>query len=210
MRTIDTTRQWHKCYREIVDRGPSFLYVSTFGLGWTEPVKQALCVADRVIVGFSASLCKPGCDSCKASNRKRYESIIDTLDDAGCENFLVTGDLHMKAVVSDKGCIVGGMNLTESSWDDVSFMVEPPALLHPLKDRFNALWATKEPVKSPDGSKKPIVPFGKHKGRSVFEILDIDPLYVEWALNHTDWMVQIVNTHGIYLQVKTQLEKIKP
>lgn len=130
-----------------------------------------------MLVGTSYRMCSPDCSCCIATNAKRSHSLELFIKS---HKIKVFDNLHLKYFSRGSQAIVGGMNLTSSGFSDLALLVGNKDSIKQMNNHFdsisnsfdsNKLFTVKEPSFS----------FGKYRGKTVKEVLKIDPAYIEWS-----------------------------
>ena len=94
----------------------------------------------RIIVGLPPLIeCKPDCYDCK----KKYDNTIQRLHDTKKMlnlNMKFCKESHAKFYQLGNLMIAGGMNLSDSSWDDFMIVIKSDEDKHDLNLYFNKQW----------------------------------------------------------------------
>jgi len=131
MKVLQTKKQFEAAVFKILSSKPKFLYIATYGINlnseFCEKIFKNCPKNTRVIIGVR------GNSSEKQRNYYRWWFRSCGIDVELVEEF------HAKMIVSDKYCIVGGRNLTDSDWIDVSFLLTTKASIKACKSSFEKI-----------------------------------------------------------------------
>ena len=173
--------------------------ISTYGISG----EQIKFLSDyknvRIIVGTNFNECTDNCTHCRNAFRRRLWYFDKLRDDFPNISFKFVTRLHLKCFIVSEGVIIGGMNLTGSSWDDLAYFIDDKVEILNAQKYFDDLWSKKDEVdleielnvseKASNWSKKRIskiindntLNFGKYKGKTISEIIEIDKNYINWC-----------------------------
>lgn len=124
MKLLKTKKAFYDEIIKMSKEKPSFFYMASYNLYNDDNLravfKNVAKVPDvKIIVGVS--------------EKSSIKALEYTLDDF---NYKLFRDCHLKLIVTNKGAIVGGRNLTGSDWIDLSIkLVGKPAILE-IKNEF--------------------------------------------------------------------------
>jgi len=167
-----------------------FLYISSYGLGKQDTLKQEITELnpDKLLIGLSFHECKIGCSSCKTSGILRERHIRDFERESNL-NLKIVKDLHLKAVITAKGAIIGGINMTESNWTDSALVTDDTKIIKKLKQHFETAWKENEEyswLKYREGQDY-VFNFGKYKGFGYKAVKKVNPQYIEFCAENMQW-----------------------
>lgn len=162
MKILESSDDYIKEFNEIIDENPSWIYISTFGMylgisvdengkvndwqsKYPKPIRTAIdkiiekSIPCKIITGeVGRELCVKDCPHCIKANEKLYQRLLAHIDIFHKDNLslMVKVDYHQKMIVSDKRYIIGGRNLSESSYADLSFSGTDQETIKSLKEIF--------------------------------------------------------------------------
>lgn len=134
MKVLETNEQFYSEIRKLSSKNPKFFYVSSFNLNYDRTLSSILeqlptrC-DKKMIIGVTST-----------TSEKQISFLKRALSDMRPKLLI---DCHLKLIVSNKGCIVGGRNLTQSEWDDLSILLIDKITIEKLKDQFLKVYKRK-------------------------------------------------------------------
>ena len=127
MKILDTNKKFYSELKTLSKSNPTCFYVASFNLN-----------VDDEILGIFKNLPK-SCDKKLIVGTSNFSpKLISFLKwKLDFMNIKIYKDCHLKMVITDKGCIIGGRNITQSNWDDVSLLLINKNTYRELKTKFN-------------------------------------------------------------------------
>jgi hypothetical protein len=131
MRILETSNDFRTAIYNILQAKPRYLYLASYGLNLnSEFIKKLFKNAPkntRLIIGTRDQL-----SPLSMWMKKHFDH--QEIPTRFVEEF------HGKIVVSDKGVIIGGRNLTDSEWEDYSFFSNSKKTIGLCKKAFENSW----------------------------------------------------------------------
>lgn len=142
-------------------------------------LELTLAAPSSIMVGTSYNLCTAGCVACNSNNQKRSNMLTSLSSNY---NIHIAKELHFKYISRGNKAIVGGINLTGSSYDDMALVVTDPLTITSMNDYFDSIFnkVISQPMNFFTYS-EPVFTMGRYKGKTVKEVQHIDPAYIRWA-----------------------------
>lgn len=164
MKILETSEDFIREITNMVEMKPKFINMSTYGLylgisvdnngvvtDWNFRYPKAmrkiidriieLKIPCRIIVGDNSDKpeCVTDCEHCKKNNENLIKRLIAHVEKFNSDIFqIVVKDNYHKKLISSNICyIIGGRNLTESGYEDLSFIGEDPEILKKLNESFD-------------------------------------------------------------------------
>ena len=184
MTLITTFEDYLKGAEELADNS-RWIKIITFGIHESESIQKFFeTYKDKkidVIISYYFKECHPGCEHCikKSQGAKaHYNKLIDHHPNI---NFRFITESHAKLFITENGAIIGGMNFSESEWDDFTIVISNiNPHYHKLVDYFTNLQLSHSFLTSFEGIGDNIIDFGKYKGYTLQEVLNSDKPYLRW------------------------------
>lgn len=138
-----------------------------------------LAAPSSIMIGTSYSSCTVGCKACDVNNQKRSNNLLGLSKNY---NIHVAKNLHLKYISRGNKAIIGGINLTGSSYDDMALVVTDPLAIQSMNEYFDSVFnkIKVHPMHFYTYS-EPTFTMGRYKGRTVKEVQHVDPVYITWA-----------------------------
>lgn len=173
--------------------------ISTFGISGKQIEFLSKYKNVRIIVGTNFSECTENCNHCRSAFKRRLWYFEKLREDFPNISFKFVTKLHLKCFITSEGMVIGGMNLTGSSWDDLAYFIDDKVEILEAQKYFDDLWSKKDEVdleielnaseRTSSWSKKKTskitndntLNFGKYKGKTIAEIIEIDRNYINWC-----------------------------
>lgn len=180
---ITTYDQYIEQALNIINNNEGLIRISSFGLGafpdtLTETfINEVKKHPSKIIVGTTYLECTEGCKHCLAKNVRKSDRFFSYSEKWDVK---FTTNLHLKYISRGNKAIVGGINLTNSSFNDVAIVVEDLTKIHELNEHFNQIYTTTEE----SGYYQPadhVFTFGKYAGTKVKDVVNSDPTYISWV-----------------------------
>lgn len=150
------------------------------GQSKTEAVLDAMPKGSKVLLGTSYSECHPGCKHCVVLNIKRSDRFEKYQDRWGLK---VTNNLHMKYFSRGKAAIIGGFNVSESTYLDTAVVIDCQETIRKFNKLFDGRYESCQGDMFYKADKTdPVFMFGKYKGTPVAKVLSEDPAYIKWII----------------------------
>lgn len=130
MKILKTKSQYYSEIRRLAKSKPSFFYVASFNFSVDDSIKDIFSSLPKkcdtkLIVGVTESI------SSKAI------SFLRSFSDNYNINLKLFKNCHLKIVISDNGAIIGGRNLTNSDWEDLSVLMINKKSISEFRVNFN-------------------------------------------------------------------------
>lgn len=141
------------------------LLISTYGLSIDDKLTALFKASSslKVIVGLYDRYCIPGCHHCKNNIATNKNSIFRAQVKFGKENIIAVNYFHKKIAISNGTVIIGGFNLTSSSFIDNAIEIKNKQLFKDSIQLFNLYYKELPRVKL-NVPMNDLVTFGKYKG----------------------------------------------
>lgn len=184
MKLITTFEDYLEKATELAEQS-KWIKIITFGIHESEQIQKFFETHNNkkieVIVSYYFKECHPGCEHCikKANGAKaHYNKLTEhhpTID------FKFITEAHAKLFITENGALVGGMNFSESAWDDFVIVVDNTNPYYDeLVEYFSDIMLSHTALKSFNGIGDNILDFGKYKGYTLQEVMDSDKPYLRW------------------------------
>ncbi len=183
MKLITNYEEYMQAARHILDTQSGIIRASSFNLHAPESSATLGILNDlakhdaRILVGTAYRLCQPGCKACIAANQKRSVRLSAYI---GTHKIRVYDNLHLKYFARGTKAIIGGMNLTGSSYSDMALMIGNVVTIAEMNSHFDKIFDSFSENKLYHVT-EPLFPYGKYKGSTVEEVSQKDPSYIKWA-----------------------------
>lgn len=112
MKILKTNEEYESELLKIISEKPKILYIASYGIKISDFTKELISKKKktdlRILVGYT-----------NMSNKQQAfikKQLINVKFKKNC---------HLKLIVSDRCCIIGGRNLTDSGYNDLSFRIKP-------------------------------------------------------------------------------------
>lgn len=132
MKILETSTDYQKAVYKILSSKPKYVYIATYGINFnSEFVKKVLKNLpkdNKLLLGLR--------DTTTTAQLGFYTRYFGGLG----INVRMRPEFHAKLIVSDKGCIVGGRNLTDSDWTDASFVLTTKDSIKACKSMFEKIF----------------------------------------------------------------------
>lgn len=131
MKILETKKDFESAVYDILRQKPAYLYIATYGINLsTEFIKKLFKNVPKnttLVVGL------------RPNDNDWTSSYIGSWFHGTWVTVRTYKDCHTKMIVSDKGCIVGGRNLTDSEWEDRSFLLTSKSSIKACKSTFEKM-----------------------------------------------------------------------
>lgn len=133
MNIIKSKKEFEDELLKIAKSKPTFFYFCTFGFklsNFTKDLFNTLPYKCSVkgIIGIN--------DKVSKSQIGFFKSYF--------KNCRIVHSFHVKMIVTDKVALIGGRNLTDSDWDDITIRITKEKGLYNLKKHFESLYKSKK------------------------------------------------------------------
>lgn len=129
----------------------------------------------KFMIGMNTHPCSESCSVCS-------EKILKTKARLAFPHFYykakISPKLHMKYFSRGNQAIIGGMNLTNSDYADLSYVVTKKSQIKLLNEHFDQTYSNLEVVQNM--SEHRCITWGKYAGYSLTTIRSIDKQYYDW------------------------------
>ena len=172
-------------------KGAKYCLISSFNLNYQEALNDKVYeilkisskIPHHIIIGISTSQCTPNCAHCINNNSIKYHNV-DRLKSI-TNNYRIVQELHMKAFITDKGVIIGGMNITDSGWIDRCISFNDIEMIKQMQIDFKEVYSIAKSYEIPIYiNPKTHFTWGKYKGLKIDDVKVKDPKYIDWLINN--------------------------
>ena len=190
MELITTFKDYLTTANQLAENS-KWIKIITFGIHESDEIQKFFKThTDKeieVIISYYFRECHPGCEHCikKATGAKAHYNKLTQHHPQVDFKFIT--ESHAKLFITENGAIVGGMNFSESAWDDFVITVDNNSpYYHELLDYFKDITLSHAVLKSFDGIEDNILDFGKYKGYTLREVMDTDIPYLRWLYRNVE------------------------
>jgi hypothetical protein len=133
MKILKNKKEFENHVLTLAKQGPHFFYFCTFGFKLGDFTKEVInslpkgCVV-KGIIGVNDKISK--------AQLCFFKSYFT--------NVKVVKNFHVKMILTNNGGVIGGRNLTDSNWEDISVPITRHAGIKNLKKHFENLYKSKK------------------------------------------------------------------
>lgn len=137
MKILKNGKEFAKEIKRLIQAGPDYIYISSFGLKVDTLMEFMLAKAPRkckikILIGVTPRT--------KKRQIEFYKSYFKDFE------VRVVHKNHMKLFLTNSGGIVGGRNLTGGDWDDLDITIDNTGHIKQLKSYFESVYNRKKPL----------------------------------------------------------------
>lgn len=183
MKVITSFPEYLKTFKQLLRKEEGVVRISSFNLyapadSQLSEILETLKQTDnRIMIGTAYRSCVEGCRHCLSSNIRRSNSLNFFVQN---NNIRVYDDLHLKYISRGNRAIIGGMNLTGSSYHDMAVLVDDKNTIRKMNEYFDSIYNSFLTNKMFTVI-QPTFAFGKYSGMTVEDVKQKDPSYIKWA-----------------------------
>jgi hypothetical protein len=167
--------------------GSNYVYIVTYGMNRKESITAFLNSIKgkkvEIIISTSFKECTPGCKHCSLKNNRAMEYFNKFKVEYPMFKIWFTQECHAKCFITSKGAIVGGINFSESGWNDYAILIKNNSKEYAEISKYYSLLHLELDLKERFVHKdtKGVFSFGKYCGSHIDVIRKNDPQYIEWC-----------------------------